>query len=87
MMLLLIVGLAFVEYMAPPFVAEFEIPFRSVRYLDGATEWGINFTRLDLKSSEKSSWAPVPSHSPQKAPAFSFSSSRDSSSSGTLDSL
>jgi hypothetical protein len=41
-------------------VAEFEIPFRSIRYRDGATEWGINFSRLDLKSAEKSSWAPVP---------------------------
>ncbi len=41
-------------------VAEFSIPFRSIRYREGDTEWGINFSRLDLKTNEKSSWAPVP---------------------------
>jgi len=40
--------------------AEFRIPFRSIRYREGVSEWGINFSRLDLKSNEKSSWAPVP---------------------------
>lgn len=40
--------------------AEFKIPFRTIRYEEGVTEWGINFSRLDLKSDEKSSWAPVP---------------------------
>ncbi len=41
-------------------VAEFAIPFRSIRYQNGVKEWGINFSRLDLKTAEKSSWAPVP---------------------------
>jgi hypothetical protein len=41
-------------------VAEFAIPFRSIRYQGGETEWGINFSRLDLKTNEKSSWAPMP---------------------------
>ena len=41
-------------------VAEFAIPFRSIRYLGGEAEWGINFSRLDLKTNEKSSWAPMP---------------------------
>ncbi|MDF1575978.1 MAG: DUF5916 domain-containing protein [Bacteroidales bacterium] len=41
-------------------VAEFKIPFRTIRYKEGDTEWGINFSRLDLKTNEKSSWAPVP---------------------------
>ncbi len=41
-------------------VAEFAIPFRSIRYNGGEKEWGINFSRLDLKSNEKSSWAPMP---------------------------
>ena len=41
-------------------VAEFSIPFRTVRYREGDKQWGINFSRLDLKSNEKSSWAPVP---------------------------
>jgi hypothetical protein len=40
--------------------AEFAIPFRSLRYRGGEKEWGINFSRLDLKSNEKSSWAPMP---------------------------
>ncbi len=41
-------------------VAEFAIPFRSIRYHGGEKEWGINFSRLDLKTNEKSSWAPMP---------------------------
>ena len=41
-------------------VAEFSIPFRTIRYKKGVSEWGINFSRLDLKANEKSSWAPVP---------------------------
>ena len=41
-------------------VAEFKIPFRTIRYKEGETEWGINFSRLDLKTDEKSAWAPVP---------------------------
>ncbi len=41
-------------------IAEFAIPFRSIRYQEGVKEWGINFSRLDLKTNEKSSWAPVP---------------------------
>lgn len=41
-------------------VAEYAIPFRSLRYHGGTPEWGINFSRQDLKSNEKSSWAPMP---------------------------
>jgi hypothetical protein len=41
-------------------VAEFAIPFRSMRYHGGAAEWGINFSRQDLKTAEKSSWSPMP---------------------------
>jgi hypothetical protein len=41
-------------------VAEFAIPFRSMRYKGGVSEWGINFSRQDLKTNEKSSWAPMP---------------------------
>ncbi len=39
---------------------EAAIPFKSIRYKPGITRWGINFSRLDLSISEKSSWAPVP---------------------------
>lgn len=42
------------------YVAEFAIPLRSIRYKEGSTEWGINFSRQDLKTNEKSSWAPMP---------------------------
>jgi hypothetical protein len=41
-------------------VAEFAIPFRSIRYNEGSPVWGINFSRNDLKTGEKSSWAPMP---------------------------
>lgn len=41
-------------------VFEAAIPFKSIRYKAGITKWGINFSRMDLKSTEKSSWAPVP---------------------------
>lgn len=41
-------------------VLEVAIPFKSIRYAEGVAEWGINFSRLDLKQNEKSSWAPVP---------------------------
>lgn len=41
-------------------VFEAAIPFKSIRYKPGITKWGINFSRMDLKSTEKSSWAPVP---------------------------
>jgi len=41
-------------------VIEYSIPFRSLRYREGDTQWGINFGRLDLKTNEKSAWAPMP---------------------------
>ena len=45
-------------------VTEFSIPFRSIRYFEGDKEWGINFGRQDLKTNEKSSWAPMPRQFP-----------------------
>jgi hypothetical protein len=48
-------------------VAEMAIPFRSVRYFGGETEWGVNFGRLDLKTNEKSAWAPVPRQFPHNS--------------------
>lgn len=51
-------------------VAEFAIPFRSIRYREGDTEWGINFSRMDLKNNEKSSWAPVPRQFPTASLAY-----------------
>jgi hypothetical protein len=54
-------------------VAEFAIPFRSIRYHGEAPEWGINFSRQDLKTSEKSSWAPMPRQFATAALAFTGS--------------
>lgn len=51
-------------------VFEMALPFKSIRYRDGVTEWGINFSRLDLKSSEKSSWTPIPRQFPTAALAL-----------------
>lgn len=48
-------------------VVEMAIPFRSLRYFGGIGEWGINFGRLDLKTNEKSAWAPVPRQFPHNS--------------------
>jgi len=51
-------------------VFEMAVPFKSIRYKKGVTEWGINFSRLDLKSSEKSSWTPIPRQFPTSSFAY-----------------
>jgi len=51
-------------------IFEASIPFKSIRYKKGITKWGINFSRLDLKSTEKSSWAPVPRQFPTASLAY-----------------
>ncbi len=51
-------------------VGEIAIPFKSIRYEEGNRRWGINFSRLDLKASEKSSWAPVPRQFPSVSLAY-----------------
>ena len=51
-------------------VFEMALPFKSIRYKDGVREWGINFSRLDLKSSEKSSWTPIPRQFPTSSLAL-----------------
>lgn len=43
---------------------EIAIPFTTIRYKKGVTEWGVNFSRLDLKTTEKSSWTPIPRQFP-----------------------
>ena len=52
-------------------VFEMSVPFKSIRYEDGVKEWGINFSRLDLKASEKSSWTPIPRQFPTSTLAYS----------------
>ncbi len=49
---------------------EAAIPFKSIRYKKGITAWGINFSRNDLKSAEKSAWAPVPRQFPAASLAY-----------------
>ncbi len=51
-------------------VFECRIPFKTIRYKKGITEWGINFSRYDLKLNEKSSWAPVPRQFPTASLAY-----------------
>tara|TARA_B100001175_G_scaffold315831_1_gene328267 strand:+ start:1743 stop:3857 length:2115 start_codon:yes stop_codon:yes gene_type:complete len=52
-------------------IAEIAIPFKSIRYKDNLTKWGISFSRLDLKASEKSGWTPVPRQFPSIIMAYS----------------
>lgn len=52
------------------YIFEASIPFKSIRYKKGLKEWGINFSRNDLKSTEKSSWAPVPRQFPTASLAY-----------------
>jgi hypothetical protein len=59
-----------VQNYADRYVFEAAIPFKSIRYKQGITRWGINFSRLDLKTTEKSSWAPVPRQFPSASLAY-----------------
>ena len=49
---------------------EISVPFRSLRYFEGSEIWGINFGRLDLKTNEKSAWAPMPRQAKHNNLAF-----------------
>jgi hypothetical protein len=51
-------------------VFEMAVPFKSIRYKKGITQWGVNFSRMDLKATEKSSWAPVPRQFPSASLAY-----------------
>lgn len=51
-------------------VTEMRIPFRSIRFKSGTDRWYVNFSRLDLKTNEKSSWAPVPRQFPTASLAY-----------------
>lgn len=52
------------------YVLELAIPFKSIRYKRGITRWGINFSRQDLKTTEKSSWTPIPRQFPTASLAY-----------------
>lgn len=51
-------------------IFEMAIPFSSIRYKNGVNTWGINFSRNDLRTSEKSSWAPMPRQFPTASLAY-----------------
>ena len=42
-------------------IAEFEIPFKTLRFSNSPTqEWGFNMTRAVRRANEQSNWAPIP---------------------------
>ena len=49
---------------------EMAVPFKTLRYKSGITRWGINFSRLDMKTTEKSAWTPVPRQFPTASLAY-----------------
>ncbi len=49
---------------------EMAVPFKSIRYKAETLEWGINFSRLELATAEKSSWAPMPRQFPTSTLAY-----------------
>lgn len=51
-------------------IFECRVPFKTMRYKKGIKQWGINFSRLDLKLNEKSSWTPVPRQFPTASLAY-----------------
>jgi hypothetical protein len=51
-------------------IFEMSVPFKSIRYKEGIKRWGVNFSRLDLKTTEKSAWAPVPRQFPTASLAY-----------------
>ncbi|GAC1707705.1 MAG: hypothetical protein NVS9B7_21370 [Flavisolibacter sp.] len=51
-------------------IMEMSLPFKTLRDKKNATSWGINFSRNDLKTTEKSSWAPVPRQFPTASRAY-----------------
>jgi len=51
-------------------IFEMAVPFKTIRYKPGITRWGVNFSRLDLKTAEKSAWAPVPRQFPTASLAY-----------------
>lgn len=59
-----------VKHYDDKWVLEMAIPFKTLRFKKGIKNWGINFSRNDLKTSEKSSWAPVPRQFPTASLAY-----------------
>lgn len=58
------------KYYDDKWIWEAFIPFKTIRYKNGITTWGIQFSRLDISKAEKSSWAPVPRQFPTASLAY-----------------
>ena len=41
-------------------IIEAAIPFSTLRYNNGASNWNVNFYRIDSKYNERSTWSPIP---------------------------
>ena len=48
-----------VKVYSEAYEVEIKIPFKTIRYKEGLTEWGINFSRWIYKSQESVYWAPM----------------------------
>ncbi len=59
-----------VKHYGNRWVGEMRVPFKSIRYISGEKTWNANFSRLDLKTNEKSAWAPVPRQFPTSSLAY-----------------
>ncbi len=59
-----------VKYNDEKWVWEASVPFKTLRYKQGLNIWGVNFSRNDLKTTEKSVWAPVPRQFPTASLAY-----------------
>lgn len=59
-----------VKQLPDRWIFEAAIPFKTLRYKKGITRWGVNFSRNDLTTTEKSAWAPVPRQLPTASLAY-----------------
>lgn len=41
-------------------IVEAAIPFSTLRYNDGSSNWNVNFYRIDSEYNERSTWTPIP---------------------------
>ncbi len=48
------------------------IPFRTLRFKRGTTQWRVNFVRIDYKRNEKSSWIPIPRNFSEQLSSLAF---------------